>query len=564
MRFFSKLRINSQRRKHREIDPDEILLDSANAGEFDLDQFEGRIERPLGRRSFIAAGILMSVLALLLLGRAGNLQILNGTAYAKQARENQLEQKIIFADRGVIDDRAGRRLAWNERASVEDDFAARAYAAYRGLGHAIGYVKAPAKDSAGFYYRDTYTGIDGAERAFDGILKGENGLTLTETDARGKVVSESKVSPPVVGGKIVLSLDAVVNQGLFDAVGGRARAARAVGGAGVIIDVRTGELLAMASYPEYSPEAMVSGERAAINAYNADKHLPFLNRATDGRYAPGSIVKPLMAAAALNEGVIDEYKQILSTGALTLPNPYDPDKPTIFKDWRVNGWTDMRRAIAVSSDVYFYEIGGGFESQPGLGIGKIDEYLRRFGFGADAGLAGFSEAFGTIPTPEWKAITFPDDPVWRLGNTYHTAIGQYGVQVTPLQAARMVAAIANGGTLLTPSLIASSTPKGTVIPISAHALQVAREGMRLGVTDGIAAAINFPFVRVAAKTGTAQVGMRNEYQNAWMVGFWPFENPKYAYAVVLERMPAGTQVGGSGVMSDFFTFMEAAAPQYLQ
>ena len=208
-----------RKKRHREIDPDEIFIDSANAGKFDRDQFEGRIERPLSRRSFIAAGVLAGVLALLLLGRAGNLQIINGSAYAKQARENQLEQKIIFADRGAIDDRAGRHLAWNERKSVELDYATRTYSAYRGLGHAIGYVKAPAKDSSGFYYRDTYTGVDGAEKAFDGILKGENGLTLTETDARGNVVSEAKVSPPAVGSRIILSIDAAVNQGLFDAIG---------------------------------------------------------------------------------------------------------------------------------------------------------------------------------------------------------------------------------------------------------------------------------------------------------------------------------------------------------
>ena len=553
-----------KKHRHREIDPDEILLDSTNAGEFDLDQFEGRIERPLSARSFIAAGVVIGLVAVILLGRSVDLQIIKGSAYAAQARENQLERKVIFADRGVLEDRVGRELAWNERASVEDDYSMRVYAAYRGLGHAIGYVKVPAKDSSGFYYRDTYAGIDGAEKAFDGLLKGENGITLTETDARGKVVSESKVSPPAVGSKIVLSIDALVNQGLFDAIADRARAAGAVGGAGVIIDVRTGELLAMTSYPEYSPEAVVSGNSAAIKSYTGDKRLPFLNRATDGLYSPGSIVKPLMAAAAINEGVIDEYKQILSTGALTLPNPYDPDKPTIFKDWRVNGWTDARRAIAVSSDVYFYEIGGGFEGQQGLGIARIDEYLRRFGFGADAGLAGFSEVFGTIPTPEWKAVNFPDDPAWRLGNTYHTAIGQYGVQVTPLQAARMAAAIANGGILFTPSIIASSTPRGAAIDISAHALLVAREGMRLGVTDGIAGAVNLPFVKVAAKTGTAQVGMRNESQNAWMIGFWPYDNPRYAYAVVLEKMPAGTQIGGSGVMSVFFNFMEANAPQYLR
>ncbi len=552
------------KKKHQEIDPDEILIDSANTGEFDRDQFEGRIERPLSRRSFAYAGFLIGFIVLMLLVRAGDLQIRGGAAYAKQARENQLEQTIIFADRGVLEDRAGRPLAWNERASVEDDYATRVYTAYRGLGHALGYVKAPAKDSSGFYYRDAYVGLDGAEKAFDTILKGENGLMLTETDARGKVVSEAKVSPPVPGGKLALSIDALVNQGLFDAVAGRARAAGAVGGAAIIMDVRTGEMLAITSYPEYSPEKIVAGDAEAIKSYNADRQLPFLNRATDGLYSPGSIVKPLMAAAAIAEGVIDEYKQILSTGKLVVPNPYNPDQPTVFKDWRVNGWTDARRAIAVSSDVYFYEVGGGFESQPGLGIARIDDYLKRFGFGSDAGLAGFSEAGGTIPTPEWKAANFPDDPEWRLGNTYHTAIGQYGVQVTPLQAVRMAAAIANGGTLLTPSLTASTTPQGTKIQIDAHALQVAREGMRMGVTDGIATAVNLASVKVAAKTGTAQVGVRNEYQNAWMIGFWPYDNPKYAYAVVLERMPAGTTIGGSGVMSDFFAFMTANAPHYLE
>ena len=546
-----------------EIHPDEILLDAQTPAEFDTDQFEGRIERPLSRRSFVAAGGIVGLIVLGLLLRTGDLQVMQGVAYAKQARENQLEQKTIFADRGLLEDRTGRLLAWNDRANITDDFAKRMYATYRGIAHTVGYVKPPAKDSAGFYYRDAFMGVDGAEKAFDTALAGQNGLTLTETDARGKVVSEAAVRPPAAGEKVVLSIDARVTEGLYDALAARASAARAVGGAGVIIDVHTGELLALASYPEYSPAVMLGGEREAIAAYNNDKRLPFLNRATDGLYAPGSIVKPMMAAAAINEGVIDEYKQILSTGQLVLPNPYNPEKPSIFKDWRVNGWTDARRAIAVSSDVYFYQIGGGFEGQQGLGISRIDEYLRRFGFGADAGLSGFSTAEGTIPTPEWKAEHFPDDPAWRVGNTYHTSIGQYGTEITPLQAARMTAALANGGVLLKPQLIASSSPQGTPIDIGAHALQVAREGMRMGVTEGIAGAVNLPFVGVAAKTGTAQVGVRNEYQNAWMVGFWPYENPRYAYAVVLERMPAGTQIGGSAVMSDFFYFLNANAPEYL-
>jgi penicillin-binding protein 2 len=558
------LRWGRRRKRTTEIHPDEILIDSQNVADFDTDQFEGRIEKPLSSRSFWAAGAVLSLLVVGFLLRAGNLQVVQGATYAKQARENQLEQRQIFADRGIIEDRTGTPLAWNDRASMEDDFAERVYTSVRGLAHVLGYAKPPAKDSSGVYFRNTYEGVDGAEKAFNEALAGHNGITLTETDARGKVVSEAAVQPPVAGEKLRLSVDAVVSEGLYDAVAGRAREANAMGSAGVIMDVRTGELLALVSYPEYSPEAMISGDKEAIAQYNRDKRLPFLNRATDGLYAPGSIVKPLVAAAAVAEGVIDEHKQILSTGKLVLPNPYDPEHPSIFKDWRVNGWTDAREAIAVSSDVYFYEVGGGFGDQRGLGITKLDEYLRMFGLGSDAGLGGFSEKSGTIPTPEWKAQNFPEDPTWRVGNTYHTSIGQYGTLVTPLQAVRMVAAIANGGSLLTPYIIASTTPHSSRLSIDAHALQVSREGMRQGVTSGIATAVNLPFVKVAAKTGTAQVGMRNENQNSWMVGFWPYDNPHYAYAVVLEKAPAGTMIGGSAVMSDFFHYLNEKAPQYLQ
>ena len=475
-----------------------------------------------------------------------------------------MAEKIIFADRGLVLDRQGRKLAWNDRAGALDDFPRRMYAEVRGLAHAVGYVKPPVKDSSGFYFRDSFVGVDGAERVFDADLAGTGGLKLTETNARGEVVSEAVVRPPAPGATITLSVDAQVNQALYDAIAGRVTQANFQGGAGVVMDVRTGELLALTSFPEYSSSVMTDGEREAIAAYNSARQSPFLNRAVDGLYAPGSIVKPVMAAAALAEGVIDEHKEILSEGQISVPNPYDPSRPTIFKDWRVNGWTDMREAIAVSSDVYFYAVGGGYQGQPGLGIQRIDKYLQMFGFGADAGLAGFSSKAGSIPTPEWKAATFPEDPLWRIGNTYHTSIGQYGTTVTPLQAARMTAAVANGGVLLTPTLLASSSPQGSAIAIDPYALQVAREGMRLGVTSGIATAVNVPYVAVAAKTGTAQVGARNEYQNAWMIGFWPFENPRFAYAVVLERAPAGTTVGGSAVMRDFFTWLNEHAPEYLQ
>ncbi len=554
-----------------EIHPDEILIDSENISEFDTDQFEGRIERPISRRQLVAAGGAITLAIVLLFARAGMLQVVHGAEYAEQAAQNQLQEQTVFADRGAIVDRNGTPLAWSERVRVEDDFAQRAYAALRGLAHAVGYTKAPAKDSSGNYFRTTFEGLDGAERAYNERLGGQNGVELTETDALGRIVSQATTRAPVAGDTLRLSLDANVTQGLYDVLAQNASAANFQGAAGIIMDVRTGELVALTSYPEYSQNAMVEGDRNLLAQYNQDKRQPFLDRAVDGLYAPGSIVKPIMAAGAIADGIIDEYKQIESRGQISIPNPYDPKNPSIFRDWRVNGWTDARHAIAVSSDVYFYAVGGGYQDQRGMGIATIDKWLQAFGYGADAGLAGFSSKQGTIPTIEWKAKTFPDDPTWRLGNTYHTGIGQYGVQVTPLQAVRSAAALANGGTLVVPTLLASlsanpadSTPQGTKIDIDAHALQVAREGMRLGVTEGIATGVKLPYVSVAAKTGTAQIGMKNEYLNAWMIGFWPFENPKYAFAVILDRAPAHTGTGGNAVMGQFFAWMHENAPEYLE
>jgi penicillin-binding protein 2 len=552
-----------RRKLTREIEADEILIDSSNPSDFNTDQFEGRIERPIGRRAMLSTAGIIALLMMLYVGRAFDLQYLNGTAYAKQAAENQLTEKVIFADRGIIEDRMGTPLAYNTLENVSNDFAKRTYATTRGLAHVIGYVKSPQKDTSGFYFRTSFEGVDGIEKALNGALAGQNGITLTETNAKGAVVSQSAKVSPVQGAKIRLSVDARVTQGLYDAIAARADASGFQGGSGVVMDIETGEIVALTSYPEFSLQKLSDGDTESLKLLVANKRQPFLNRAVNGLYAPGSIVKPFMGVAALTEGVIDEYKQILSTGSISLPNPYDPSKPSVFKDWRPQGLVDLRHAIAVSSDVYFYEVGGGFQSQPGLGIERIDKYLRLFGFGAPAGLIGFDEPAGTIPTPDWKLATFKGDP-WRIGDTYHTAIGQYGVQVTPLQAARAVAALANGGRLMTPTLFASSTPEAVNLNIPQHNLDVAKEGMRLGVVEGIAGAVKLPSVAVAAKTGTAQVGVHNEFINSWLVGFFPYEHPRYAFAIVLERGPAATLVGAPATGGDFFRWMEANTPEYLQ
>ena len=171
-----------------EIHPEEILIDSENISEFDVDQFEGRIERPIKQSQLVAMGGAVALVAVLLFVRAGMLQVVHGAEYALRAEQNQLAEETIFADRGTIVDRNGVPLAWSERLNVEDDFARRVYADRQGLAHAVGYTRAPAKDSSGNYFRTAFEGLDGAERAYDGRLGGTNGVELTETDALGRIL----------------------------------------------------------------------------------------------------------------------------------------------------------------------------------------------------------------------------------------------------------------------------------------------------------------------------------------------------------------------------------------
>ena len=334
------------------------------------------------------------------------------------------------------------------------------------------------------------------------------------------------------------------------------------------MDVRTGEILALVSYPEYDENLLTEGSRQpAINALIQSSSKPFLNRAIAGLYTPGSIVKPIVATAALNEEIISPAKKILSTGQISVPNPYDRSKPTIFKDWKAHGWTDMKEALAVSSDTYFYFIGGGFGDQKGLGITLLDEYFRIFGLTEKTGIELLGELEGVIPTPEWKAKHFDGD-IWRLGDTYITAIGQYGTEITPLNAARFTAAIANGGKILKPSIILGGveSPVERSINFRDEDWKIVREGMRAGVSGpgGTSAGLNVPYVKVAAKTGTAEVGSNKKYVNSWSIGFFPYDEPKYAWAVVMERGPASNTIGATSVTRQLFDWIAVYNPKYFE
>lgn len=556
------MRFLKRRRRHtraRELAPEDILLDAENLPDFDQGRLEGRLEKPIPRSTYRAAQALIICVLLVLVGKAAHLELIKGAEYKAQSERNRVRPEVIFAARGAIVDRNGVALVSNEIA--EDGRIKRVYAA-PGFGHLLGYVSYPKKDSSGNYYDTEIKGLSGVEAALNEELAGKNGTLLVEEDARGSVQSQGTIVPPVNGTTIELSIDARVQRALHTAVAGLAEKVPYMGGAGVFMNVETGEVLALVSYPEFDPNVLSSGSpRETIASYQTDSRKIFLDRAVAGLYTPGSIVKPMEAAGALSDGLITPEVTVYSKGYISIPNPYNPDKPSIFKDWKALGTMDMRGAIAWSSDVYFYSIGGGFEHVKGLGIERLKYWYDSFGFTSTTGIELFGEKQGFVPTPAWKEETL-NEP-WRLGDTYNTAIGQYAMQVTPLEAVRAVAAVANGGKLVRPTVLKNKPVEGQSIAISQYALQVAREGMRQGVTEGTSKGLNdLSFVRPAGKTGTAQLGFNNEWHNSWAVGFFPYEKPKYAYVVLMERGPASNSLGGIYVMHQFLQELHRTAPEY--
>lgn len=557
--------MNWRRSKKPSVEFDEILLDASNLPSFNQGRMEGRMEMPITRRNIFIVGIIFALITFGFFGKLFSLQVIHGAEYREQSEANRLEEGLIIAERGVIYDRTGEMLAWNEY-DYEDsnDFPLRAYTDRHGLGQLTGYISYPQKDTSGFYYRTAYIGRTGVESAYEELLNGMNGKVLVEVNANGGVLSSHSVEFPEAGESITLSIDAALSEAMYDIIETAVEKADFRSGAGAIMDVHTGEIIAMTSFPSFDPEVMADGDNVElIKIYNEDERFPFLNKVIGGAYTPGSIVKPFLAYAALAEKIISPDKIITSYGELLLPNPYDPGNPTRFADWRAHGSMSMREAIAFSSNVYFYIIGGGFEDQKGLGITKINEYMRMFGFGQKTGMTNFGEQEGTVPNPEWKKQVFNDD--WRLGDTYHTSIGQFGFQVTPVQMLRAYGAIANGGKLYTPHLEYGHVSEYTDLGLNLAYLEIVHEGMRMTVNydGGTARSLERSDVAIAAKSGTAEIGVDNAYVNSWVAGFFPYEEPQYAFILLMDRAPRSNALGATTIMGEVVEWMSTNTPHYL-
>jgi penicillin-binding protein 2 len=554
------------------VEPDEIFLDSKNLQNFDQQQFEGRIEKPIPKKTVLFLGLFFLIFVILFSGKLIYLQITKGEAYFKRSENNTLKKEILFADRGIIYDRNNLELAWNKKGgdlslnTEERVVSTREYLS-PGFSHILGYVSYPMKDKANVFWQTEFIGKDGLEKQYDERMQGENGLKIIEEDVHGEIHSENMVNIPKRGEDLLTTIDSRIQGQLYNYIKTLSDSNSFAGGAGVIMDITNGEIISATSFPEYDSKILSLGkDKEKIREYLNDKRKVFMDKTISGLYTPGSIVKPFFALGALAENLIDPNKQILSTGSISIPNPYFPDKPTIFKDWKAHGWVDMRDALSVSSDVYFYAIGGGFEDQKGLGILRIEKYAKMFGIGEKTGVDLPDEGEGNIPSPEWKLANFAGDP-WRIGDTYHTAIGQYGFQVTPMEMTRAISAIANDGTLLTPHFLLGDKTKEsetTKIDLAKEYFDIVHEGMRQSVESGTSVALNVPYTKVAAKTGTAQLGVSKNKVNSWIVGFFPYDKPKYAFTILMEAGPSTNSVGAAYIMRQILDWMSINTPEYFK
>lgn len=474
--------------------------------------------------------------------------------------------------------------------------------------HLLGYMGPIPQEYVDAYVAEGYrpydqVGLAGLEFTFEKALRGRNGRRHIEVDVNGREVrTVGDVVPSAPGHNLVLTVDlelqALVDQALRNGL----KRARAEIGAAIAMDPRTGEVLALVSLPSYDNNLFARGITAAeYRALIEDKRRPLLNHAISGLYPPASTFKIVTAAGALQEGVIDERTRLGDSfdgqvdGIIWVDNRFFPDDPRYarpFYCWIHTYKTGhymvtVREALAVSCDVFFYQVAGGYRKTfYGLGIDKLVEYTHLFGFGEVTGIDLPGENPGLVPTPRWKRLTYAE--TWSAGDTYNMGIGQGALLATPLQVLNATVAIANGGYLYKPQLVRRIVDtEGNVVqefgpelirelPIDPKNIDLVREGMwgAVNYPNGTAKELSVPGVTVAGKTGTGEffdpdIGLLPNGRlpsHAWFTAFAPYENPEIALVVFVYNGGEGSRTAlpiAQDILRGYFELKQrrAASPE---
>jgi penicillin-binding protein 2 len=379
-------------------------------------------------------------------------------------------------------------------------------------------------------------GKSGIEAVYDNQLRGKNGVAILYKDAKGNLIDTKTLKDPVGGNFVHTTIDADLQRYFYNALKEQLAFLNRTAGAGIVMDPSTGQILSLVSLPSFDNNFLKP-------SLFVDKSMPTFNRVISGLYSPGSTIKPLVAFAALKEKIIDPFKKILSIGYIEIPNPYFPDKPSKFVDWRPHGWIDLKSALARSSNVYFYEVGGGFKDQSpdgkfgrinqvGLGIEKLRQYWKEFLLDKKTGIDLLGELSGVLASPLEKENKTGEP--WRIGDTYNVSIGQGDLRITPIELLRYISAIYNRGKLPKPFVVDSIKDiSGNILyqahpsfdeiskePLDDEYFRVVEEGMIDAVSKdyGTAHLLSDIPIKIAAKTGSAQI-QNNQKTNAFFVGY---------------------------------------------
>ncbi len=455
----------------------------------------------------------------------------------------------------------------------------RSYPSGATTGDIIGYM-GPIPEEAQTLYEeknyepDAWVGWSGLEFTFEDALRGQPGRRVIEVDVNGRernVIGE--VTPPQPGQNLILSLDLELQEAMRDALVRGIDPKRSESAVAIALDPRNGQIRGMVSLPTYDNNVFADGITPEEYKSIADaKGEPLLNHAIGGIYAPGSTFKMVAASAGLQEKVISPNTLLSDPGIIYLPNrnfPNDPNLAQPFVCWiyklgGAHGDINVREALGESCDVFFYKLGGGWYANnfEGLGVERLADYARRYGFGELTGIDLPGESTGLIPTDKWKRVTKGER--WVTGDTYNMAIGQGDVLVTPLQLTMMTAAVANGGKLYRPQLVAAVTDANNHlvelkppdlrrdVGVTDKNLAYVREGMWMAVnwSHGTARNAAVPGVTVAGKTGTAEFfdpdiprdDKGNLPTHAWFTAFAPYEAPEIAVTVFVYNGGEGSAV----------------------
>lgn len=423
----------------------------------------------------------------------------------------------------------------------------RDYKGGKSFSHLIGYtgkISAEELKLSDEYSIFDWTGKEGLEKSYEEILREKPGKLRAEKDVQGNIISQEIISLPESGNSLVLWLDSDLQKKIEEELNSNLERVGAKRGAAVALDPKTGGVLALISLPSFDNNLFRKGtDPQTFSSIFDDPRKPLFNRAISGGYLVGSTIKPLIASAALEENIISPEKQIDCRGRITVTNKYNPQIVYAYNDWKVHGYTNMRKAIAESCNVYFYTVGGGYKDQEGLGPTRIKNYLEDFGWGEKTGIDLPGETAGFIPDKEWKKETL-NEP-WSDGDTYNLSIGQGFIKTTPLEVAVAFSAIANGGKIFQPQVVQKivDSQKNLIeekeskvireIPVDSKNFQIVKEGMREAVIYGTATLLNNLPAKAAAKTGTAETVKKGYYHN-WVTVFAPYEDPQIVLTIVLE------------------------------